>query len=223
MAAAVALLCHALLLFGFRLETGAVPLPAAETAVDVDLVAAAAAPAPVPAPVAPEPPPPPPEATPPPNLPPPPSEPAPKPESNLIPEPKPESREITPHHEVTKSARQNVAAPKAPVAAPAMRGSTANTGAPGGVNSPVRPRSNPKPSYPPEARRLGQQGRVILEVQVGADGRVLSVNVKRSSGFPALDGAAVQTVQRWTFEPARVAGVPVVSRADVPVNFSMAQ
>jgi protein TonB len=93
----------------------------------------------------------------------------------------------------------------------------------GGVSSPVRPRSNPKPPYPPEARRLGQQGRVLLEVQVGADGRAISVSVKRSSGFPALDSAAVQGVQRWTFEPARVGGLPVASRADVPVNFSLAQ
>ena len=45
-AGVVALGCHALLLFGFRLETTAVLLPTADTAVDVDLVATASAPAP---------------------------------------------------------------------------------------------------------------------------------------------------------------------------------
>ena len=91
------------------------------------------------------------------------------------------------------------------------------------MTSAMRPRYNPKPDYPPEADRLGQRGIVLLEVQVGADGRVITVSVKRSSGFPILDNAAVKGIQRWTFEPARVAGLPIASKADVPVKFGPPQ
>lgn len=227
-AGAITVGLHALLLFGFRVEMAAVPLPAAETEVDVDLIAAV--PAPAPASAVPEAPAPtqPPEPVPPPVAPPPPPEPAATPsppvESTPLPvEPKPTPRETPAHREVAKSAHPNPAAAKSAAPGPTAKSAAAAAGAPGGVTSPVRPRSNPRPAYPPEARRLGQQGRVILEVQVGADGRAISVSVKRSSGFPALDSAAVQAVQRWTFEPARMAGIPIASRADVPVNFSLAQ
>jgi protein TonB len=218
-AGAVALLFHGLLLFAFHLETAAAPHPMADTAVDVDLVAAPPAPAPV-AEVAPPPPqpPPPPEVVPPDLTPPPPlPEPAPIPESPPAVDQKPAPRPmVKPNHPGAPAARTVRPALAAP-------GAAAAAGPHGGVSSPVRPRFNPKPEYPAEARRLGQQGRVILEVEVGADGRAANVSVKRSSGFPALDSAAVQGVRRWTFDPARVAGLPVVSRADVPVNFSLAQ
>ena len=42
-------------------------------------------------------------------------------------------------------------------------------------------RSNPQPEYPEEARQLEQQGVVMLDVLVSADGRAAEVVVKRSS------------------------------------------
>ena len=104
----------------------------------------------------------------------------------------------------------------------AVRGDTAPTG---GTATTARPsyRSNPKPVYPPEARRLRQQGQVLLTVEVSAQGRALSVALKQSSGFPLLDQTAIQTVRRWSFEPARIGGVPVASRAEVPVRFRLAE
>ena len=94
-----------------------------------------------------------------------------------------------------------------------------------GTASLARPsyRSNPRPEYPVEARRLHQQGLVLLSVEVGADGRPREVTLKRSSGVRSLDEAAMQAVRRWTFEPANVGGLPVTSRADVPVRFSLAE
>jgi len=202
-AAMAALGLHALLLCGFRLETAAIPLPAADTAIDVSLVAAPPAPAVPPAP----PTPPPPEPAPPLQTPPPPA-----PEPAAVAEATPVSQEHLPHHAPPWSPRAKPAAPRTTMADTRAGAATA-----------VRARSNPKPPYPAEARRLGQQGRVLLEVQVSAAGRATSVSVKRSSGFPILDDAAVQGVQRWTFEPARVGGLPTASRADVPVSFSLAQ
>jgi protein TonB len=100
---------------------------------------------------------------------------------------------------------------------------TPSAGFAGGGSSNARPRYrfNPKPVYPAEARRLKQQGRVLLTVEVNAAGRPTSVTLKSSSGVPALDSAALSAVRRWSFEPARAAGLPVASRVEVPVQFAL--
>jgi protein TonB len=232
-----AVLLHAFLLFGFRLESAAAPLPISDTAVDVSLEGAESSPAAAPAaattPATSEPTPPPPVETPPPPVTPPPPEPPPETPPPAItaeapqvapPTPAPAARPV--HHMPPHSAHASQTASRAvgPVGtASEGHGKATSASAGGSGASPIRARSNPKPPYPPEAERLHQQGRVILEVQVSSGGRATSVSVKRSSGFPMLDNAAVQAVQRWTFEPARVAGLPVAGRADVPVNFSLGQ
>jgi protein TonB len=81
--------------------------------------------------------------------------------------------------------------------------------------------SNPKPDYPEEAKRLHEEGVVLLDVLVDANGRAGEVSVSSSSGFAVLDNAAVQAVRRWIFEPARTGGVAVSSRVKVPVRFSL--
>jgi protein TonB len=68
---------------------------------------------------------------------------------------------------------------------------------------------NTSPTYPAAARRMGEEGTVRLDVHIGADGAVLEVRVKQSSGSPALDRAAMDTVRRWRFIPATVDGQPV--------------
>lgn len=77
------------------------------------------------------------------------------------------------------------------------------------------------PSYPPAARRLGQEGRVLLRVLVGADGAVLSADVEESSGHRLLDDAAVDAVREWTFEPAREGENAVESVVHVPFRFRL--
>lgn len=44
--------------------------------------------------------------------------------------------------------------------------------------------------YPPSARRLEQEGTVLLKVLVDAEGRITQAAVEKSSGFPSLDDAA---------------------------------
>lgn len=65
---------------------------------------------------------------------------------------------------------------------------------------------NVAPPYPGTARRLGEQGEVRLDVHVGADGTVLEVRLRASSGSTTLDRSAIDTVRRWRFTPARVDG-----------------
>ncbi len=81
--------------------------------------------------------------------------------------------------------------------------------------------NNPAPAYPGMSRRLGEQGRVLLEVQVSPDGRALQVAVVQSSGSSRLDQAARNAVQRWRFQPATEGGRPVSSRVRVPIEFTL--
>jgi protein TonB len=73
--------------------------------------------------------------------------------------------------------------------------------------------------YPRLARRLGEQGTVLLDVHVGADGLPQRIVLKASSGSPRLDQAARETVQRWKFVPAQQGGRPVESWLTVPIRF----
>ncbi|RPH61611.1 MAG: energy transducer TonB [Burkholderiales bacterium] len=68
---------------------------------------------------------------------------------------------------------------------------------------------NAPPPYPGMARRMGDQGEVRLDVHVGADGRVIEVRLKQSSGSALLDRTAIDTVKKWRFKPATVDGQPV--------------
>ena len=80
----------------------------------------------------------------------------------------------------------------------------------------------PKPSYPASARLKRQEGVVLLAVEVGANGKPLRVEVEKSSGFKSLDEAALTDIlRRGSFEPARLDGVPVAARVQVPVRFQL--
>jgi protein TonB len=75
--------------------------------------------------------------------------------------------------------------------------------------------------YPPLSQRLGEEGRVLLRVEVSVDGRPLHIALKTSSGFERLDQAAIKAVARWQFKPAQQNGSAVASTVDVPVRFKL--
>jgi TonB family protein len=81
---------------------------------------------------------------------------------------------------------------------------------------------NPKPEYPDSARREGREGTVVLSVLVDEEGRSRSLEVNHSSGFEVLDQAAVQTVRRWRFHPARYGDKRVESWVKIPIVFRLA-
>jgi protein TonB len=80
---------------------------------------------------------------------------------------------------------------------------------------------NPPPVYPLRSRRLGEQGRVLLNVQVLADGTAGSVALKDGSGSRRLDQAALEAVKKWRFIPAKQGEKPVNAWVIVPVSFSL--
>jgi protein TonB len=81
--------------------------------------------------------------------------------------------------------------------------------------------SAPPPIYPPQARRERQEGIVLLAVLVSERGTPTDVNVVNSSGYPLLDRAAMDTVRRWQFVPARIGNRVVSATAEVPIRFSL--
>lgn len=78
---------------------------------------------------------------------------------------------------------------------------------------------NPKPAYPAMSKRLGEQGRVVVRVRIGADGVPLQAEIGKSSGFERLDQAALATTLRWRYVPGTRGGVPQSMWFSVPINF----
>lgn len=79
--------------------------------------------------------------------------------------------------------------------------------------------NNPAPIYPMAARRMGWQGKVLVSVEVRADGRAGQVQVQQSSGHQVLDEAALRAVRNWRFSPARQAGQLIDKRFLIPIPF----
>jgi TonB family protein len=88
----------------------------------------------------------------------------------------------------------------------------------GGIPIPRRIK-NVDPVYPVDAQNDRVQGVVIIEVIVGADGKVQDVKVLRS--IPALDAAALDAVRQWEYTPTILNGMPVPVIMTVTVNFAL--
>jgi protein TonB len=86
----------------------------------------------------------------------------------------------------------------------------------------VRYAFTPAPDYPKEARSQEWEGQVLLRVFVSPEGLPERIEVSRGSGFSVLDGAAVRSVRRWKFHPAREGGEPVATWIKIPVDFKLA-
>jgi protein TonB len=109
----------------------------------------------------------------------------------------------------------------APVAAPAVADAAPATAAPRVElpSSDARYLQNPKPAYPAISKRLGEQGKVVVRVLIGADGTAQKAEIRQSSGFDRLDQAALNTVLSWRYVPGKLGGVPEAMWFNVPINF----
>lgn len=81
--------------------------------------------------------------------------------------------------------------------------------------------NNPPPKYPRLSKRLKEEGTVILELLIAEDGTVAELKVKRSSGFPRLDKAALKAVKRWRYTPALRGDTAIAYRYEQPVSFTL--
>ncbi|MFL5517973.1 MAG: energy transducer TonB [Gemmatimonadales bacterium] len=75
--------------------------------------------------------------------------------------------------------------------------------------------------YPPALLEQGIEGRVLLRLYVDSQGRLVgdSSRIAESSGYPALDSAAVQGAPSLRFSPALRRGRPVSAPFLQPVHF----
>jgi TonB family protein len=86
------------------------------------------------------------------------------------------------------------------------------------VDAPPRLQSVVKPAYPPFALKAKIGGIVLLRVLVSETGDPLEVEVMRGARA-GLTEAAVSAVRKWSFQPARKAGVAVRTWTVVPIPF----
>jgi protein TonB len=74
------------------------------------------------------------------------------------------------------------------------------------------------PEYPEKARELGIEGRVMLELTVDGEGKVIDVRIVKGL-HPVLDAAAVEAAKKMRFQPGTVNGTPVTLKIPVPFTF----
>ncbi|MGI8982149.1 MAG: energy transducer TonB [Pirellulaceae bacterium] len=82
---------------------------------------------------------------------------------------------------------------------------------------------NPFPAYPPEllARRI--QATVVLRLKIAADGTLAAAAIHRTSGYEAMDQAALAGVKSWKFKPAMKDGKPTETTVRKPFKFVISE
>jgi periplasmic protein TonB len=75
------------------------------------------------------------------------------------------------------------------------------------------------PAYPALSRRLGEEGKLVLRVELDESGRVSMAEIVDSSGYKRLDEAAMVAVKSWRCNPPERNGLPVRAIALQPFNF----
>jgi TonB family protein len=89
-----------------------------------------------------------------------------------------------------------------------------------GVTPPRAISPKPEPDYTDEARQAHIQGTVVLDVTIRADGTGKVNKVERGLGY-GLDEKAIQTFEKWRFEPGTLNGKPVDVQLQVTINFHL--
>jgi protein TonB len=78
------------------------------------------------------------------------------------------------------------------------------------------------PEYPPQSKRLGEEGSTTLHMYCNMDGRVTESTVAESSGFQRLDEASMKWATRTArCTPATEGGKPVASWFDFRVKWEI--
>jgi protein TonB len=76
-----------------------------------------------------------------------------------------------------------------------------------------------QPTYPPEERRAGRDGRVVVRVLIGVDGRVKQVEPVSATSDAFLRVTRDRALSRWRFKPATRDGIPVEAWRTMALSF----
>ncbi|SBV36692.1 TonB family protein [uncultured Stenotrophomonas sp.] len=79
----------------------------------------------------------------------------------------------------------------------------------------------PPPSYPREAYQNGITGKVVLVIDVAADGTPADVRVESAQPQGVFDAASVAAAKQWKFTPAMKDGKPVAGAVRVPIWYDL--
>lgn len=72
-----------------------------------------------------------------------------------------------------------------------------------------KPSVTMRAKYPKRSRERGEEGEVVVEVEVTDEGRAFSVRIVATSGHPLLDKAALEAAKKAVYKPAMRDGRPV--------------
>jgi len=89
------------------------------------------------------------------------------------------------------------------------------------IDAPPKPKHAIRPDYPRTSRLRKEEGDVVLELHITASGGVSAVRVVTSSGFTALDEAAVKAAKAAHFMPAKSGAESVSSVARLTLTFKL--
>jgi periplasmic protein TonB len=79
----------------------------------------------------------------------------------------------------------------------------------------------PHKRYPRAAIAAFEEGVVQLSFTIEADGSVENITVSQSSGYAALDQAAVGCARDWTYRPATLKGIAVAAPWHATVTWAI--
>jgi periplasmic protein TonB len=79
----------------------------------------------------------------------------------------------------------------------------------------------PVPRYPPQSRRLKEQGLVVLRVLIDEKGQACDIEIESSSGHARLDHAAKAAIAQAMFRPYVEDGAPRRALVLIPIEFSL--
>jgi protein TonB len=77
------------------------------------------------------------------------------------------------------------------------------------------------PNYPMASRRMREEGRVLVLVEINTQGLVDRATIDTSSGFPRLDESALTAARKAKFKPYTRNGVAYAAKAKIPFDFVM--
>ena len=78
-----------------------------------------------------------------------------------------------------------------------------------------------KLKYPDIARKAGIEGKVIVNVLVDVDGRVVDAKILKSLGHSGCDEAAIEAIKSVRWKPAKQRDRPVKVWVGIPVIFKL--
>lgn len=85
----------------------------------------------------------------------------------------------------------------------------------------AQPIGHIEPSYPPLSRKFGEEGEAIFRLEIAADGKVITIELEKSSGYPRLDQSAREALAGASFIPSRTNGEAVRSRKRMRIEFRL--